>query len=472
MRSKKTIGPNLLEDSYKPKISWHYAWLFLIVIAFAASPWPALGGIVILAITFTIGCILFQEKMLLFFLLTRPTLDYWRDFVILRYEQLAINATTVIGILFCIWGGLMLIKHRRSLKEVPLWFLSLLTAVFFGATFFYSVLPLTSGVEALKFISVIIIFALGFIFVKKNLLSGKEILLTIFYSAIIPVMMALTQVLGGYGLTTFNVRGRIFGTLAHPNVFAFFILILVMAHIQYSYITPLFNWQGKEKLKHALTAFGSLLLMLTYTRASWIGLVIFLVITGLLYSKKIIYWLASAAIVGYIIIFPLNQWLWQKTDFNLESNPIVARLTGSNDDADSVEWRQAVARESWPLIQSRPWLGYGYGTFPLVWSDNRPISHLWDDSAEAHNDYLRILLETGSLGLAVYLGLLFSLVGVSVKNIKRDARQNIFLCGSLAVFIIISLSDNMLHHTPVMWALWVLWGATLANNHWSEKVKV
>ena len=463
MLEQKTIShPSLIA---KPKINrWFLAILSIGIVALVSGPWQSISGLIVLFCLFVASCVLFQEKMLLFFLVTRPALDYWRDATVFRYEEITINVTTVIGVLFFFWGLIMLTKHRRSIMHMPLWLISIVTATFFAITTLYSINPFVSVTEALKFINVIIIFILGFIFVKKNIITSKNILWSIIYSAIIPIIIAINQILSNQGLTTFAIHGRIFGTLAHPNVFAFFLLILIMVHIQYSYITPTNWWQGKKNLKHIITAIGVVLLAMTYTRAAWVGLIVFLVITGILYSKKIIYWLAGVLLIGYVILFPLNQWLWQKTSFTLESYSLVSRITGNNDEADSVQWRQAVARESWPLIGARPWLGYGYGTFPMVWSDNRPITHLWDDSAEAHNDYLRLFLETGIVGLLLYS---FFLSNLLIRSLKKNTQvylnKHIFLTGSIAVFVVISLSDNMLHHTPVMWPLWVLWGAMLAE---------
>ena len=63
------------------------------------------------------------------------------------------------------------------------------------------------------------------------------------------------------------------------------------------------------------------------------------------------------------------------------------------------------------------YVGYGFGAFERVWSDNRSLDHQFDDSAEAHNDYLRIALELGLVGLFVYVALLARLVSVSMRGV-------------------------------------------------------
>ena len=64
--------------------------------------------------------------------------------------------------------------------------------------------------------------------------------------------------------------------------------------------------------------------------------------------------------------------------------------------------RLGVVGESWPAIKAKPLLGWGLGTFPIVFPQyQRAQTDIFLN--EAHNDYLQILFETGVLGLAAAL---------------------------------------------------------------------
>ena len=167
----------------------------------------------------------------------------------------------------------------------------------------------------------------------------------------------------------------------------------------------------------------------------------------------------------YIIFYPLNYWLKSHDYYNLADVPVLNRITTRNEDADSIIWRQALIRESTPIIEARKFLGYGFGTFPLVWEENRNLVHQWDDSAEAHNDYLRITLELGLTGLVVYLLFLLALTKKSFALLKINKQKYLYIFAWITVFIALSLTDNMLHHTPVMWLMWAWLGAVFVQSN-------
>lgn len=70
--------------------------------------------------------------------------------------------------------------------------------------------------------------------------------------------------------------------------------------------------------------------------------------------------------------------------------------------ADSIQDRLQVPRLSLPLVQARPWLGHGGGTYVLAFPRIKPPGFPlhWD---HAHNDYVEIAVDTGLLGLGLLL---------------------------------------------------------------------
>src|SRR5262249_33804210 len=79
---------------------------------------------------------------------------------------------------------------------------------------------------------------------------------------------------------------------------------------------------------------------------------------------------------------------------------ISARLAGSDTNSD-VHSRLAVAKITLRAIADRPWLGWGFSTFPSVFplyrDETLPLPGKWE---EAHNSYLEAIL---GLGLPVAL---------------------------------------------------------------------
>jgi putative inorganic carbon (hco3(-)) transporter len=410
-----------------------------------------------------IGHTYLREKLILVFLALRPVLDIWRDSTLLTYQQTSINVNAGLSIVVLVWGLWMLLPRITKLQRVPSILLMLLLVLLMGGSTLYSIAPLTTLIESIKFVVIALLFILAFLFVYEKKIAVQEILGAILLGAIVPILLGISQLFFGGGITTFGIRGRIFGTFAHPNVFAFFLLSLFFIHLEYAYIRIHDFWHSRLGQRHVISGLLLLLLIMTFTRGAWVGLAVFLLMIGALQYKKLLTWVLGISIGCYIIFFPIDALVRQYTGSSLQEYQIVQRLTARNEDSDSIAWRLALVEETIPIIAMRPILGYGYGTFELVWGDNRNMIHLWDDSAEAHNDYLRFSLELGIVGLVLYSLLLFLLLvrsGILYYE-ERDKEHTIalHLIAFILAFSAMSLADNMLHHTPVMWLTAVWWGA-------------
>ncbi len=211
------------------------------------------------------------------------------------------------------------------------------------------------------------------------------------------------------------------------------------------------------QLKLALIFLG-IIIALTYTRIAWIGLGIFGFIIAAVFYRRLFIVFAVGIALFYILFYPLNNWLKAQYNFNLQSVGIIARLTTNNPEADSIKWRADVANKVIPLIEHRPLLGYGNGSFSKVWEYEKGVANIWDNTSEAHNDYLKVTFETGLVGIILFLSIFASLIYRQLKIAQKKSWTNIVFIASIAVYLVMSLSDNMLHHTPVIWWWWSIWG--------------
>lgn len=461
------------------------ACLFITGLFVILNPLPNLDIVALGTAVFVIAYSLLKEKILLLFLVTRPALDVWRDTAILAGQ----NGNALMAIIFFTWSLSMLIKHRAKLPGTPLLGIFILTGGWFLYSATHSLEPLITLIETLKFLNIGLIFILSYVFVKHKIINPSELVLAVGLGALIPILTGIVQIIFQTGITTFEIKDRIFGTFAHPNVFAFFIIFLLFLHHHYSTMAPTLFWEKYHVWRGPVFVILIILLLLTYTRAAWVGLAIYAAIMAVLSyrrpSLRILYVLAGV----YLILFPINDWLARNTALRLNENPLIARLTSRSEEADSVDWRLGLVRANLNLIVHGPRTleGFGYGTFPTVWEHNRPEANQTDDSAESHNDYLRLAVEVGVVGLALYGLLLARLTWIagrlvltppsSYKTIEtnkqksrlrpvRERDLHLFLFGSIIVFGAVSLSDNMLNHTPVMWMIWSIWGTILAEAPW------
>lgn len=132
----------------------------------------------------------------------------------------------------------------------------------------------------------------------------------------------------------------------------------------------------------------------------------------------------------------------------------------SLDPYGSIIWRLRLWMDIIPVSLWQPWLGYGSGTFENLTEFYRGLK--WG-SLEAHNDYLKIFVENGILGLTAYLWLiavlLFSLLKKFIKFIGKEKIMALGIFTICLSLFIASFFDNILRTTALQWNLWILIGA-------------
>ena len=457
-----------------PKVSKHSLWTSLLVgifllLTIIVNPITSIDLIILFGGILYVGHLFLREKLLLVFLAVRPALDLWRDYTLTS----ALNVNAIFSIVLILWCSYTLIMHLGKRYLIPGIVTALILLGCIVASMGYSVFPVTTLVEGIKFAVLIMLFTTGFICVDQQKIRLRELVIAILVGSAVPILFALFQLFFGGGITTFEIRNRIFGTFAHPNVFAFFIVSLLFIHSHYAYILKRVPPQY-QRISTLYTALLLVLLACTFTRGAWVGLAIFLVTLGLFKFRKQLILSVLGLTILYFAFFSFNALLTRFTDVDLRRIQLVERLTTRDEEADSISWRSQLVRESIPIFLQHPFFGFGYGTFPMVWENSQGPDHINDDSTESHNDYLRLAIELGGVGLTLYLILLAQLFFTAwglYLSLESTYEQDavLHLIAWIAAFGVMSLGDNMLHHTPVMWMTWTWWGAMFGALYLHQK---
>ncbi len=469
------------------------AWLIMALIGFTIiNPTTAgdFGAFFVIALILLHK--LFGENLFFVFLVLRPTLDIWRDFIIAPIYGIDINVNAAMSALLLLWSIYFLIKNYSYWKAVPLklpWILFILWGLF---SFTYSFDRTSTITELMKVMNLFGLFSCAFVLKQKYPTESRQTMYaSLLLASIVPLSLGAYQALSGSGVTIDGVRNRIFGTFAHPNLFGTFALLLFMALTEYGAQFRLRlkergflahiplpwhrhwhwpSWLKAEKIKN-LPAYAPLLLCLlagfialTYTRIAWIGLAAFILALSALYFHRVFYAILIGAALFYSLFYPLNDMLRRDYNFDLQQNGLIARLTTRNTEADSIKWRADVANKIIPLFQRRPLLGYGYGSFSRVWDYNKGVENIWDNTSEAHNDYLKVSFEVGAIGIGIFLAIFISILAREGIILLRGGEINVVFCLSVIIYLLMSVSDNMLHHTPVIWWFAALWGYWISDR--------
>ncbi len=158
-------------------------------------------------------------------------------------------------------------------------------------------------------------------------------------------------------------------------------------------------------------------------------------------------------------------WLWPGTDGTVYelSQAMRGRLEDDFGSSRILIWRRVLA-----LVPERPLLGGGPGTLALrlelsfsryVPETGQTLSSFVDN---AHNEYLRLLADTGALGLLSYLALLLCAL---TRCLRRAQAMNIALLLSLACYCIQDFFGlGLCLVSPLFWILLGLSQRTSRNG--------
>ncbi len=441
-----------------------YAVLILVALVFFTLAQPAtitiIGGTLLL--TFVPVLFMRIEYTLLTLIIIRPLIDIYSSYTVLTLGSIQLNMNALLGGMVCAWGLLMILHERVNIRKVPgIWwiggFISIgVLGIFIGVDSFQTFS------EVVRIGSLLVMYILGWHVAVKNQHFVVWVINTVAASVVIPISVALYQLLTFSGLSFGNLTNRVYGTFGHPNVLGFY-LVLVLVIVLVKYITAPAH---QRSLIHPwILASGTIALLFTYTRGAWIGLVIALVILGLgRYHKQLI--IAGASVVFLVISWQgVNAIVLNMFGVSLDVIPVVSRITSRDEEADSIDFRVDTYNAMAPRILDNPVFGHGLGTFVILRKQGN--LGLFDDP-EAHNDYLRLAVEVGLLGVAFYLIFFVSLFRRAIINFliaKSGSWQKNYTLGGIAIlaaFGAMSVSDNILQGTALTWASMLVIGSILA----------
>lgn len=307
----------------------------------------------------------------------------------------------------------------------------------------------TSSVECLRVLSVVMMFA-----VLEQLMrderNRRQLIAAVLASAVFPLAYTLLGYLTGHPNT--ELKGgftRIIGTFHESNDYGrYLMLIIIFAAAIYPHVSRRLQWGLR-----LLMFFSAIFLVLTYTRTALIGCVLGLVIVGIYQSKRLLKGLALACVFSLLLVPSLASRFTSVASTSLTPNQQAAAHSG-----DSFSWRLSYWTEVLPLANQNPVTGIGLGE----------TQYNTAQAKAPHNDYIRAYVETGVLGLFVYLFMLVALVQLGRKALKVTVRGTFdygIAVGTLAAawaYVVVSAAANVLSSVEILWYLFAFAAASSA----------
>lgn len=315
------------------------------------------------------------------------------------------------------------------------------------------------------------IFLLFFLVQKTvfNRTRLRWILWILFATCMIATGWGMIQRLHQLGIVENTIvdwgREVIVSTFGNKNFFAGF--LTMTAPVVFGYA-----WATKRKvikaILFALFAIEFYILMATGTRTGflgfWIGMIIFIFLLF-----RFVWFRAeldNAVRKQRLLVFGLVFLLMIGLSYLFIPQHLIERLGGAFDlqkGTQRVRWIMWTGSSRATIDQ--PITGHGHGTFQLVFPNYRPtfyhrfqVSH---NTRHSHNEYLEVIMESGIVGLSLFL-LLFVVLGVvSYRFIKRSRSQyyNYIIIGLLSGIVagmvqnFASVNLRWMSSTYIFWLL-------------------
>ncbi|MBT2639688.1 O-antigen ligase family protein [Bacillus sp. ISL-39] len=241
-------------------------------------------------------------------------------------------------------------------------------------------------------------------------------------------------------------------TFLDPNYFASYLVTL----FPFMFL-GMFGTESKRMNGVLFYGMGLVLvsIILTYSRASWLTLIIVLLMLSIAFIKWNKKGLLLLAGIGFS--FVISMYFLGILDYSIERFGNL--FDGSSDDGSIIE-RKLILLSVFNVIKEHYLLGIGLDMFPRVYSEYQPVN--FRSVADTHNTYLTVWAEMGTFGLIAFLTLLYlSLFKRMTFYLKKD-RLHFLICLSIIAFLVSSFFINNVY-SRVFWCLMGLLLATKAQ---------
>ncbi len=274
----------------------------------------------------------------------------------------------------------------------------------------------------------------------------RQLLAALYASSVVPIVYGYYQWATGTGNDVTEGYNRVNSSFFHPAHFGMYLDFMFC--VCYSeFLSPTVRQKGWRAVY--LVAI-SLLQVSTYTRITWVCMVFAFVYLSWVYKKRS--YILAVAIVAAFLIIGFGHGV---ADRLASIGDDLGASNGTPDLNTSVGWRlyfwQEIERRCW----DHPWLGFGAGSSVMLGVE------LFGVEAAPHNGYLRVLYETGFIGLASFLYVLVTMLwqGLRLVRASNDTRvtfiSHIYIAMTV-IYILLNTTDNILEYYEVdiyQWAI-------------------
>ena len=396
-----------------------------------------------------------MKKIFITLLILRSSLDIFTDIGV-NLGPINLNIPSVLGILILLLGGFYFtVKGKMELPIIAEWFgIWLLFLLLFSipVSFFnFGEKGLIALREWIRLTVVFVVLVMSYNLVSREK-DVNQFLNAMFLSLPIPLFLGLYQLVTHTGWKDPLGILRIYGTFAHPNQFAFFLVLFIGL--------AFWKWLvSKKKLLWGVLFFVQLTLLgATFSFTGFVMVMVLFVGIILRMGKKVKVFALFATILFAIALVNTSQFQ-QRMDEIQRIN--IKETLREKKIVDSFSWRIVNWHGLLSLWEKSPIQGYGLDTSVFI----NPLKKQ-GLGYDPHNDFIRYLVETGLVGLIFYLNFI-SLTAVSLYRnyfFVKDIETKYLLYMLVIIFVawqIGSLAGNVIGGTAFLFYFFAITGIAL-----------
>jgi len=296
------------------------------------------------------------------------------------------------------------------------------------------------------------IFVAAYYFVRSES-DFKRIIKLVLWSSAVPALVGIFQAATGTGYVTLDAGTRVVSTFNHPNIFAFYLTIIIAMSL-FVMKSPLFALSSSKRWMlglYLLVLIG--LLVMTKTRSAWFATFAVFAIYGAFFERRYLIYILVAGVVA-LFIPEVGERLG-------DLGGGAKQQVTSYDQLNSFSWRVGLWKSGLGWMTTSHYLA-GYGVDAFKWY--API--FFDDFTHAHwgahSVYVQMIFDFGILGLMSFLWMYGQVLNQIRKMFAWDRLSAFFLGMLVMEFLVVAYSDNMLDYQSFNWYLWFVVGAGIA----------
>jgi O-antigen ligase len=287
-------------------------------------------------------------------------------------------------------------------KNQPLLLASGLFIFLLSMDCFYSVAPLKETLESLWGWRKILLLPLGLVLFNDTLWKNKFAYSLMIFVGIVSLFCVL------FYLLELNVRGQNPGVLIRNHatqgmIFSVTLFLMGMILLFKKHVLPIRSTWILGLILPILIA----LIYMTPGRSGYLAFVVVTVYLGYLLFREKLYKMLSVVFLLSSTLLLTSPLVRDRIELGIKE---MQHVDPATIESSSMGMRMAVWKNTIELIQDRPLLGFGTGSFEAAYSQKIKDNPEWEKNIlhDPHNQFLKIWAEMGIFGLMVFLSMLAS----------------------------------------------------------------